>query len=56
MKFRPQNINIIEWIQILPKLAVLVADAVAILRDGKVTKEEADKLGADLIAIVAAVA
>lgn len=56
MKFRPKNISVVEWFQILPHIAALVGDTIAVLRDGKVTKEEADKLGADLIAIVAAVA
>lgn len=55
MKFRPQNISIVEWIAILPKIAALVADVVTALKDGRVTTAEAEKIGADFIAAVAVV-
>lgn len=53
--FRPKGINVVAWITILPKVASLVGDVVAALKDGKVTDDEVQRIGSDLVAIVAAV-
>ncbi len=55
MKFRPQSISVVEWVNILPKLVALVSDVIAALKDGRVTDDEVKRLGSDLVAIVAAV-
>lgn len=55
MKFRPQSINVVEWVQILPKIVALVSDVIAALKDGRVDDAEVKRIGSDLVAIVAAV-
>ena len=45
-----------DFLRILPAIAQLVGDVVAALKDKKITKEEVEKIGADLIAIVGTVA
>ena len=44
-----------QWLEALPELAALVAEAVSALRDGRVTDDEALRLGRSLLALVGAV-
>ena len=55
-KLRPPAVNVLEWLAILPKIAALVNEVVVALKDGQLTREEVERIGADFVAIVASVA
>lgn len=53
--FRKSKIDVFKWIAVLPSIAELVGEVVDALKDKRLSEEELRKIGADLVAIVAAV-
>lgn len=53
--FKQSKLDLGKWLSILPGLAALVGYTVDVLRDGRVTADEAQELGARILAIVRSV-